>query len=243
MKERKREEREWKNSKKLRSSPATKSLFRANGGIPFPSWTQRCFCSAPPLHFAAASSSALSSTYVWIHSYSHSHSHSHSHSSFSLICSALLYHSISSFLFFFFFSLSLLSISVSMFCWLCRPISQHQWLFGENIIGAKFSREMSAFCDYSNSSSSVLTGSDESSDTPPQEPLLFSTSPRLHELKLNVMLLILTSFFFFLYFCSSSMLFVWLGILGSVFVSAFSAVCDRFCALFCLKELLIWFGV
>ncbi|CAK9319263.1 unnamed protein product, partial [Citrullus colocynthis] len=66
------------------------------------------------------------------------------------------------------------------------PISQHQWLFGENIIGAKFSREMSAFCDYSNSSSSVLTGSDESSDTPPQEPLLFSTSPRLHELKLNV---------------------------------------------------------
>lgn len=104
MKERKREEREWKNSKKLRSSPATKSLFRANGGIPFPSWTQRCFCSAPPLHFAAASSSsALSSTYVWIHSYSHSHSHSHSHSSFSLICSALLYHSISSFLFFFFF--------------------------------------------------------------------------------------------------------------------------------------------
>lgn len=158
-----------KKFKKIEEGPATNSLFRrrSNGGIPFPFRTHRCFCSAPSLHFT------VSSIYVW----------------FSIL-----------FPFFFLFSSHLissmivLSISVSsVFCWLCRPISEDEWLFEKNIEG-KCSREISPFCDYSNTSSSILTTSDASSHTPPLERLLFLTYPCRHQLMLNVMLHILTSF-------------------------------------------------
>ncbi|XP_023544086.1 uncharacterized protein LOC111803781 [Cucurbita pepo subsp. pepo] len=66
------------------------------------------------------------------------------------------------------------------------PISQDEWLFEEKILGGKCSSEMSPFCDDSKSCSSVLTRSDESSETRAQELLLFSTSAYRDELKLNV---------------------------------------------------------
>ncbi|XP_038882356.1 uncharacterized protein LOC120073620 [Benincasa hispida] len=66
------------------------------------------------------------------------------------------------------------------------PNSQDKWLFENNVIGGKCSTEISPFCDYSNSSSSILTVSNESSETRAKEPLLFSTPPCLDELKLTV---------------------------------------------------------
>ncbi|XP_004149405.1 uncharacterized protein LOC101216264 [Cucumis sativus] len=80
-------------------------------------------------------------------------------------------------------ALLLLSISPSP---PSTPISEDEWLFEEKNIEGKCSREMSAFCEHSNSSSSILTTSDASSHTPPLERLLFSTSPCRHQLKLNV---------------------------------------------------------
>ncbi|XP_022152234.1 uncharacterized protein LOC111020004 [Momordica charantia] len=65
-----------------------------------------------------------------------------------------------------------------------RSVSRDEWLFEVKIEG-KLSRELPAFCDYSKSCSSILTG-DESSKTREQEPLLFSTSAYGDELKLNV---------------------------------------------------------
>ncbi|KAA0043532.1 uncharacterized protein E6C27_scaffold335G00260 [Cucumis melo var. makuwa] len=79
-------------------------------------------------------------------------------------------------------ALLLLSISPSP---PSTPISEDEWLFEKNIEG-KCSREISAFCDYSNTSSSILTTSDASSHTPPLERLLFLTYPCRHQLMLNV---------------------------------------------------------
>ncbi|KAG6595668.1 hypothetical protein SDJN03_12221, partial [Cucurbita argyrosperma subsp. sororia] len=68
------------------------------------------------------------------------------------------------------------------------PVSvcQDEWLSEEDTIGGSFLREITVLYDYSKSCSSVLTRSDESSETRAEEPLLFSTPAYRDDLKLHV---------------------------------------------------------
>lgn len=76
---------------------------------------------------------------------------------------------------------------------LCRAVSQEEWFFEDKIIGGKFSRDISEFCDYSRPCSSILTRSDESSETRAKDPFLLCTSTYRDELKLHVILLFFSS--------------------------------------------------